>query len=43
MSKRKIELFAIDILIAIEKIKRYTKELDNAQEFLHTYILKIKF
>jgi len=36
MLNRKIELFALDIMIATEKIKRYTKKYNNAQEFLHT-------
>jgi uncharacterized protein with HEPN domain len=35
MSKRVMEFFIIDILIAINKVKRYTKEFENSQDFLH--------
>ena len=35
MSKRKIEFFVVDILIAINKVKLYTKDAQNAEEFLH--------
>jgi uncharacterized protein with HEPN domain len=35
MSKRFLELFAIDILIALDKIKRYCENITDAQTFLH--------
>ena len=35
MSKRVSEFFIVDILIAIEKVKRYTVEFTSSQEFLH--------
>jgi len=35
MPKRVIELFAIDILIALDKISRYHKEHTNAQSFYY--------
>lgn len=35
MSKRDITLYIVDILIAIDKIKRYTKNIDNAEKLLH--------
>lgn len=35
MSKRIVEFFIVDILIAIEKVKRYTSEFDCAQDFMH--------
>lgn len=35
MSKRAIEFFIIDILIAINKVKLYSKDAKNAEEFLH--------
>ncbi|MDF1882384.1 DUF86 domain-containing protein [Sulfurimonas sp. SAG-AH-194-C21] len=34
-SERSIELFIIDIFIAIEKIKQYTKNIQSADDFLH--------
>jgi len=34
--KRDIELFIVDILVAIEKIKEYTKPFDNANDFQHS-------
>jgi uncharacterized protein with HEPN domain len=36
MSNRDITLYIVDILIAIDKIKRYTKNIDNAEELLHS-------
>jgi len=36
MSKRLIELFVIDIIIAIDKIKRYTDSFNSADELLHS-------
>jgi len=33
---RKIEFYIVDILIATDKIKRYTKEFTNAKDFLHS-------
>jgi uncharacterized protein with HEPN domain len=36
MFDRQVELFAIDIIIAIDKIKRYTKNISNSEEFLHS-------
>lgn len=35
MSKRVVEFFIVDSLIAIEKVKRYTVEFDCAQNFMH--------
>ncbi len=35
MSKRVVEFFIVDILIAIEKVKRYTSEFNCAQDFMH--------
>lgn len=35
MSKRVVEFFIVDILIAIEKVKRYTFEFKCAQDFMH--------
>lgn len=35
MSKRAIEFFIVDCFIAIDKVKRYTSEFHNSQEFLH--------
>lgn len=35
MSKRVVEFFIVDILIAIEKVKRYTAEFNNPQDFMH--------
>jgi uncharacterized protein with HEPN domain len=35
MSKRKIEFYILDILIAIDKIKRYTKKISNGTELLN--------
>ena len=36
MSKRDIEFYIVDIFIAIEKIKRYSKEFKNAQDLLYS-------
>jgi len=36
MSKRKVEFFIVDILIAFNKIKRYIAQFDNANDFLHS-------
>jgi uncharacterized protein with HEPN domain len=36
MSSREIELFLVDIFIAIDKIERYTHPFDNAQDFLYS-------
>ena len=33
---RAIEFYVVDILIATDKIKRYTVTFDNAQSFLHS-------
>jgi len=35
MSKREPELYLLDILIACDKISRYTEKLENADDFLH--------
>jgi len=35
MSKRVLEFFIIDILIAIDKIKRYSKDFKNADDFYY--------
>ena len=35
MSKRVVELFAIDILVAMHKVSRYHLEHTNAQSFYH--------
>ncbi|MDD5158524.1 MAG: DUF86 domain-containing protein [Sulfuricurvum sp.] len=35
MSKRVVEFFIVDILIAIEKVKRYTSEFNHSQDFMH--------
>jgi len=35
MSKRVIELFAIDVLVAMDKIARYHNEHTDAQDFYH--------
>ena len=35
MSKRHPELFAVDILVAIGKIERYSEDFADAQEFSH--------
>jgi len=35
MSKRVIEFFIIDVLIAINKVNLYSKNADSAQDFLH--------
>ena len=35
MSKRVLEFYIIDILIAIDKIKRYSKDFSNADEFYY--------
>jgi len=34
-NQRSIELFIVDIFIAIQKIKQYTKEIQSADDFLH--------
>jgi len=36
MSDRDVSLYIVDILIAINKIKRYTKDIDNAEELLNS-------
>lgn len=36
MSNREITLYFLDIFIAYDKISRYTKRFDNAQDFLHS-------
>ena len=36
MSDRDITLYIVDILIAIDKIKRYTNDFENATVFLHS-------
>lgn len=36
MSKREIEFYIVDIFIAIDKIKRYSKRFANAQDLLHS-------
>ena len=35
MSKRVIELFVIDLLVAMDKISRYHAEFDDAQSFYY--------
>lgn len=35
MPKRTLEFFVIDLLIAIDKIKRYTADFDDKEDFLH--------
>lgn len=35
MSKRKIEFYILDILIAIDKVERYTKKFSNGTELLN--------
>ena len=35
MSKRIVEFFVVDLLIAMDKVKRYTQEFSIAEEFLH--------
>ncbi len=35
LSKRVIELFVIDLLVAMDKISRYHAEFDDAQSFYH--------
>ncbi len=35
MSKRVVEFFIIDILVAIDKIKRYSKSFNNALDFYY--------
>jgi len=35
MSKRVIELFVIDLLVAMDKIFRYHKDFNDAQSFYH--------
>ena len=34
--KRDIELFIVDILVAIEKIKEYMSPFDNVSDFQHS-------
>jgi len=34
--KRDVELFIVDILVAIQKIKEYTKPFNNPNEFQHS-------
>lgn len=36
MSKRESTLYFLDIFIAFDKISRYTKKFNNAQDFLHS-------
>ncbi|MEA1986573.1 MAG: HepT-like ribonuclease domain-containing protein [Candidatus Marinimicrobia bacterium] len=36
MFKRDVSLYIVDILIAINKIFRYTKKFDNSEEFLYS-------
>ena len=36
MSKREISLYIVDILMAINKIQRYSKSFYNAKDFLHS-------
>ena len=36
MSDRDVSFYIVDILIAINKIKRYTKDIDNAEELLNS-------
>jgi len=36
MSDRDITLYIVDILLAINKIERYTDQFNNAEEFLHS-------
>jgi len=36
MSNRDISLYIVDILIAIDKINRYTDNIDDAEELLHS-------
>jgi len=36
MSERDITLYIVDILLAINKIERYTDQFNNAEEFLHS-------
>lgn len=36
MSKRKVEFFIVDILIAHNKTQRYVSKFSNAQDFLHS-------
>lgn len=38
MSERSVTLYIIDILIAIDKINRYTKSINNAADLLHSEI-----
>ena len=33
---RASEFYLIDILIATDKVQRYTRDFDNAQSFLHS-------
>ena len=34
--QRDIELFIVDIFVSIQKIKTYTKEFKNSQDFAHS-------
>lgn len=34
--KRDLELFIVDIFVAIEKIKEYTKNFNNPNDFQHS-------
>ena len=36
MSKRDVSLYLVDILIAANKISRYTQPFDNSTDFLHS-------
>ena len=36
MSNRDISLYIVDVLIAIDKINRYTSNIDNSEELLHS-------
>lgn len=38
MSKRSVSLYIVDILIAIDKIQRYTKAFNSAKDLLHSEI-----
>ena len=36
MSKKELSLYIVDILIAINKIERYTKKFNNSKEFYYS-------
>ncbi len=36
MSNREVEFYIVDMFIAYDKIKRYSKKFINAQDFLHS-------